>query len=84
MKAGNWTTWEEYLPSAKVQTRTEAAVVYMKPWDQILPQEGVEERMASMEPLWRTWERYLPLEKVDTTAHLLSVSGAKRPERVLV
>lgn len=84
MKAGNWTTWEEYLPSAKVQTRTEAGVVYMKPWDQILPEEGVEERMASREPLWRTWERYLPLVTVDTTAHSLSVSGAKRPERVQV
>jgi len=47
MKAGNWTTWERYLPSAKVETRTGAAKICLKPWDQILPEEGVEERMRS-------------------------------------
>jgi hypothetical protein len=74
MKARNWTTWEGYLPSAKVQTRTGTAALCLKPWDQILPEEGVEERMGCIEPLWRTWERYLPLEKADVAAHLLSVS----------
>jgi hypothetical protein len=84
MKAINWTTWDRYLPSAKVETRTEAAVMYMKPWDQILPEEGVEERMASTEQLWRTWERYLPGESADAETHLLSGAGAERPEKVHV
>ena len=46
MKAVGWTTWERDLPSAKVQTRTGAASICLKPWDQILPEEGVAERMA--------------------------------------
>ncbi len=56
----------------------------MKPSDQILPEEGVEERMGCTEPLWKPWERYLQLEKVDSSAHLLSGSGSKVSERVLV
>lgn len=83
MKARNWTTWETYLPSAKVQTRTGAAALCLKPWDQILLEEGIEERMASTEPLWRTWERYLPVEG-DASAHLLSGEVAERPEKVHV
>jgi hypothetical protein len=84
MKARNWTTWEEYLPSAKVQRRTGAAKLCLKPWDQILPEEGAEERMGCTEPLWRTWEIYLPLEEMDATANLLSVSVAEKPGRVPV
>jgi hypothetical protein len=84
MKARNWTTWERYLPSAKVETRTGAAALCLKPWDQILPEEGVEERMGSSEPLWRPWEKYLPEERIDAAAHLLSGAGAERPEKVHV
>ena len=32
MKAVGWTTWERYLSSAKVQTRTGAASICLKPW----------------------------------------------------
>jgi hypothetical protein len=81
MKARNWTTWEGYLPSAKAQTRTGTAALCLKPWDQILPEEGVEERMSCIEPHWRTWERYLPLEKADVAAHLLSVSVDEGSEK---
>ena len=84
MKARNWTTWEGYLLSAKGQTRTGAAGLCLKPWDQILPEEGAEERMGCSEPFWRAWERYLPSEEMDATAHLLSASGVQRPERVRV
>jgi len=81
MKARNWTTWEGYLPSAKVQTRTGTAALCLKPWDQILPEEGVEERMGCKEPVWRTWERYLSLEKADVATHLLSVSVDEESEK---
>ncbi|MBN1235287.1 MAG: hypothetical protein JW999_04465 [Methanotrichaceae archaeon] len=80
MKARNWTTWERYLPSAKVETRKGAAALCLKPWDQILSEEGVEERMAIKEPLWRPWEKYLP---VDEDAMALSLSE-ERPEKVKV
>jgi hypothetical protein len=80
MKARNWTTWERYLPSAKVETRTGAAALCLKPWDQILSEEGVEERMAIKEPLWRSWEKYLP---VDADAMALQLSE-ERPEKVKV
>ena len=84
MKARTWTTWEAYLPSAKVQTRTGPAALCLKPWDQILPEEGIEERMGTREQLWRTWEKYLPLEKVDAAMHLKTGPGEEKPEKVLV
>ncbi|NTV28038.1 MAG: hypothetical protein HGA93_05095 [Methanothrix sp.] len=84
MKAGNWNRWEKYLPSAKVETRRGKMALCIKPFDQILPEEGVEERMGCAEPLWRPWERYLQLEKVDSSAHLLSESGSEVSERVKV
>jgi hypothetical protein len=83
MKAFGWTTWERYLPSAKVQTRTGAASICMKPWDQILPEEGVAEKMADAKTLWRTWERYLPSEAAEA-AHLLAGLNLERPERALI
>ena len=56
------------MPAAKVGTRTGAAALCMKPWDQILPEEGVEERMACKEPLWRPYEMYLGLESANAAA----------------
>lgn len=47
------------MPASGVGTRTGAAALCMKPWDSILPEEGVEETMTSREPLWRPWEMYL-------------------------
>ena len=82
MKARNWTTWERYLPSGNAQTRTGTASLCLKPWDQILPEEGVEERMSCTEPLWRTWEKYLILEKADFSAHFLTGSREEQPENV--
>jgi hypothetical protein len=82
MKAGNWTTWERYLPLARVETRTGAAKICLKPWDQILPEEGVEERMRSTEPLWRPWERYLPVEGADAATCWPLGAGDVRPEKV--
>jgi hypothetical protein len=64
MKARNWTTWERYMPASSVGTRTGTAALCMKPWDSVLPEEGVEERMTSREPLWRPWEMYLNDAKV--------------------
>ncbi len=84
MKAMSWTTWERYMPSAKVQRRTGANTLCLKPWDQILPEEGIEERMRCTEPLWRTWERYLPLERADLPAYLPVGLRAQRPEKVPV
>jgi len=49
----DWTAWERYLPSANVKTRAGAAVLHLKPWDQILPEEGAVERMGRKEPVWR-------------------------------
>jgi hypothetical protein len=84
MKAGNWTTWERYLPMAKAETRTGAAIMCLKPWDQILPEEGAVERMACTEPLWRPWERYMPAEGADAATHWPLGAGAERPEKVNV
>ena len=53
MKNGDWTTWERYLPLAKVETRTKAAILHLLPWGQILPEEGAPERMGGKEPTWR-------------------------------
>jgi hypothetical protein len=69
MNARSWTTWERYLPGAKMQTRAGTAGLCLKPWDQILPEEGVEERMAT-QMLWRTWERYLYSQE-EISANLL-------------
>jgi hypothetical protein len=84
MKAKSWTTWEKHLPSSNVQTRTKTSALCLKPWDQILPEEGIEERLACREQLWRTWEKYLPLRSEDATANLLIGSVEERPEKVLV
>jgi hypothetical protein len=84
MKARNWTTWEGYLPSANVQRVAGSAKLCLKPWDQILPEEGAEERMSCSEPFWRTWERYLKTEEMDATASLLSISEIEKPEKVPV
>jgi hypothetical protein len=83
MNARSWTTWERYLPGANLQTRTGTAGLCLKPWDQILPEEGVEERMAGGQMLWRTWERYLHSESDDATNLLLGAAGTL-PERVRV
>ena len=83
MKAKSWTTWERYLPSSSVQTMTKTSTLCLKPWDKILPEEGVEERLACREQLWRTWEKYLPLER-EIVANLLIGSAEERPEKVKV
>ncbi len=70
MKARNWTTWEGYLPSAGMQGRAGIARLCLQPWDQILPQEGVEERMICTEEFWRTWERYLVSKETVATGLL--------------
>lgn len=79
----NWTSWEKYLPLAKVETRTQAAALCMKPWDQILPNDGAEVRMAIKEPPWRTMERYLKVE-VASSARSPLWAGDERPEKVPV
>lgn len=56
MNARYWTAWERYLPNASAGTRKGTAGLCLQPWDQILPEEGIEERMSMAEPLWRTWE----------------------------
>lgn len=84
MKAGNWTAWERYLSPAKVETGKGAAIICLKPWDQILPEEGVEERIRSAEPLWRPWERYLPVEGAGTATRWPLGAGDVRPEKVRV
>jgi hypothetical protein len=53
----------------------------MKPWDQILPEEGVEERMICKEPLWRPYETLLRPESIDTAAWPLD-AGEEIPENV--
>ena len=83
MKAIGWTTWERYLPAREAQKRTGTLRLCLKPWDQILPEEGVAERMADAKTLWRTWERYLPLEAAEA-AHLLAGLKVERPERAPV
>lgn len=83
MNAKTWTTWEKYLPSTNVQIRAMPMALCLKPWDQILPEEGIEERMNSRE-FWNTWERYLHLEKGDTTSDALVDLRVKRPEKILV
>jgi hypothetical protein len=83
MRARNWTTWERYMPAAKVGTRTGAAALCMKPWDQILPEEGVEERMTCKEPLWRPYEMCLRSESTNPVALPLE-AGEEIPDKVRV
>ncbi len=79
MKARSWTTWEKYLPSANVQTKTGSGALCLKPWDRVLPEEDVIDRMGCKEPLWKTWEEYLSLDKADGAANLLSRAREERP-----
>ncbi len=83
MKARYWTTWERYLPSVRVQTRKGAAGLCLKPWDQALTEEGIEERMSIREPFWRAWERYLP-EKDEPAAQLSWSAGVERREKARI
>lgn len=83
MKARYWTTWERYLPSVGVQTGKTTAGLCLKPWDQALPEEGIEERMSIREPFWRAWERYLPAKDY-AEAHLRWAAGAERRERARI
>lgn len=62
MNARDWTSWERYLPSAKPQARTRAAILCLRPEDLAFPEEGIEARMGFREPAWRTWELYIPDE----------------------
>ncbi|HNX40487.1 MAG TPA: hypothetical protein PKK11_07865 [Methanothrix sp.] len=68
MNARYWTAWERYLPNAAAGTRKGTAGLCLKPWDQILPEEGIEERMSMAEPLWRTWETRPGAEAVGAIA----------------
>jgi hypothetical protein len=81
MKARNWTTWERHMPASGVGTRTGTATLCMKPWDSILPEEGVEERMISKEPLWRQWEMYLTHNDADVAVGPLG-GKEEMPEKV--
>ena len=83
MRAIHWNTWERHLPWARVQTRAGMAGLCMKPWDQILPEEGIVERMNIREPFWRPWEKYLPVGE-DAAAHLRWGEEVERRERVQV
>lgn len=84
MRAKGWSTWAEYPPKASTTIKIEIFKLCMKPWDLILPEEGIEERLKSPEPFWRTWERYLPGNSVENTVFLPSESGAEIPEKVLI
>ncbi|HQJ62439.1 hypothetical protein [Methanothrix soehngenii] len=56
----------------------------MKPWDLILPEEGIDERLRSPEPFWRLHEMYLS-EKDAANNSLLPVrSRIERPDKVFV
>ncbi len=81
MKAVGWTTWQIYMPSTKLQSRTGTAALCLKPWDHILPEEGVQDRMLSTRMFWSSWEKYIPLEKEET---LLARLNIERPEKALV
>ena len=81
MKAVGWTTWQIYMPSTKLQSRTGTAALCLKPWDHILPEEGVQYRMLSTRMFWSSWEKYIPLEKEETLLALLNI---ERPEKALV
>jgi len=81
MKAVGWTTWQRYMPSTKLQSRTGTAALCLKPWDHILPEEGVQESLAGTKMLWSTWEKDLPLEKEEP---LLARLNIERPEKALV
>jgi hypothetical protein len=84
MKATTWTTWEKYLPSTIAQTRTRTFALCLKPWDRILAEEGIDERMNISEQLWRTWEKYLPLVNEDAASNLRIYSREEKQERVFV
>ncbi len=84
MKARGWTTWKGSSPNAGAIMKTEMFRLCMKPWDLILPEEGIEERLKSPEPFWRTWERYLSVNNVENKVSLPSGSGAESLEKVLI
>ena len=69
------------MPSTKLQSRRGTAALCLRPGDHILPDEGVEERLAALRMLWRTWEKYAPLEKEET---LLARLNTERAERALI
>ena len=81
MKAVGWTTWQRYMPSTKLQSRTGTAALCLKPWDQILPEEGVQEILAGTKMFWSSWEKYLPLENEEP---LLARLNIERPEKALI
>ena len=83
MKAVGWTTWARYMPSTSPQSRTGAATLCLKPWDQILPDEGIEEKMAGAKVHWNAWERCLLLEKADSM-HLLTELKLEEMKQALV
>jgi hypothetical protein len=84
MKTTTWTTWEKYLPSTIVHTKTRTLALCLKPWDRILAEEGIDERMNSPEQLWRTWEKYLPLANEDVASNLRIYSREEKQESVFV
>ena len=84
MKARGWTTWAGYSPTASATTNTNIFRLCMKPWDLILPEEGIDERLRSPEPFWRLQERYLS-EKDAANINLLPArSRIDRPDKVFV
>jgi len=56
----------------------------MKPWDLILPEEGIDERLRSPEPFWRLQERYLSEKDAANTNLLPARSRIERPDKVFV
>ena len=84
MRARGWTTWAGYSPKASAMMNTNIFRLCMKPWDLILPEEGIDERLRSPEPFWRLQERYLS-EKDAAIINLLPArSRIERPDKVFV
>jgi hypothetical protein len=84
MKATTWTTWEKHLPSTNMQTKTRTFSLCLKPWDKILAEEGIDERINSPEQIWRTWEKYLSLENKYAALYPFIYSREETNEAVLV
>ena len=81
MKAVGWNTWQRYLPSTKLQSRTGTAALCLEPLDHILPEEGVHENLTGTKMFWRSWDKYLNLEKEEL---LLVRLNMEKPEKAFI
>ncbi|HOT06195.1 MAG TPA: hypothetical protein PLI05_00330 [Methanotrichaceae archaeon] len=57
LKAVYWHPWDSSATSKDRSSWKSMIQLRMKPWDQILPEDGFKERMGGTEPLWRPWYR---------------------------